>query len=35
MDDTRDKQVLIPPVLFMQLQIIGIFNIGTEQHVPH
>ena len=31
MDDTRDKQVPILPVLYMQLQIIG----GTEQHVPH
>ena len=27
MDDTRDKQVPILPVLSMQLQIIDIFNI--------
>ena len=27
MDDTRDKQVPILPVLFMLLQIIDIFNI--------
>ena len=27
MDDTRDKQVPIPPVLSMQLQMLGIFKV--------